>query len=245
VRERPILFSAPMVKAILAGTKTQTRRVVTAPKCATLHGRSPDFSRAFVDPGPSPAGNPGPYLKLPYSGGDLGDDELVERVYPRWFVGDRLWVRETLRMRPSDEWEYAADGTLIQLDRGDPRVPAMVAWAHHKEEAHCVSIHMPRWASRLTLEVTSIRVERLQDITEEDALAEGVGSPEVNPLHNQVDDAPDADGIGWQHGDARYLFRSLWDSINGKRPGCSWEANPWLWVVSFKRIEQASKGAAA
>jgi hypothetical protein len=202
-----------MVRAILAGTKTQTRRVVKAPKAATVYERKAHWDRAYVDPGPSPAGNPGPYLKLPISGGDLDDEEIVERVYPRWSVGDRLWVKETftwIRGNGIRPW-YRADGDPTGPNGEPPRWESTAHW--HP------SIHMPRRVSRITLEVTSLRVERAQDISEEDAQAEGVEGAS-NHLATYG---------------ARQMFAELWQSINGKRPGCSWESNPWVWVVSFRR----------
>lgn len=209
--ERPILFSAPMVKAILAGSKTETRRVVTSAN-SLVNGSPPcmrknkdiieawcnlDFSKAWVDKGPSPAGNPGPYLKVP------GGDESVHRVYSRVQAGDRLWVKETFVPRYFDDGKpaYRADWT---------------AWATEvvKQPKWKPSIFMPRWASRITLEVTDVRVERLQDISDEDAGAEGVSC--------------------W------VCFEVLWQSINGKRPGCSWDDNPLVWVIAFRRVESAA-----
>ncbi len=169
-----------MVRAILAGTKTQTRRVVK-----DRHIGQIDHSKL---PGPAGWSRPMPYGK----------------------PGDRLWVRETWQAvsgndrarhimthpRPDRGWlEYAA------TPRADE--PAY-KWRP--------SIHMPRWASRITLEVTGVRVERLQDISEADAISEGTPFP----------------CGGWVGG-----YQKLWESIHG--PG-SWEANPWVWVVEFKRV---------
>ena len=170
MRERPILFSAPMVRAILAGTKTQTRRVCKGQReLSNVH----DFQ---ID-------------RCPY--GQLGD---------------RLWVRETwLRHSVNVPNDY-----LYRADHPDDGTigPAHGGWKP--------SIHMPRWASRITLEITDVRVERLQDISARDAWAEGITpSPDVDPYHE---------------------YRDLWESING--PG-SWDANPWVWAVSFKRIDAA------
>ena len=146
-KERPIIFSGPMIRAILEGRKTQTRRIVK-PNC-------------------------------------------LSKLSPYGRTGDRLWVRETWGHNPEGPgYVYRSDGDFDMKFHGDRWRP---------------SIHMPRWASRITLEVTGVRVERLQDINEEDALAEGV----------------------------EHAFRSLWESING--PG-SWDANPWVWVVEFRRV---------
>lgn len=200
MRERPILFSAPMVRAILAGAKTQTRRPVKPRKdraigcelaCHELAGEV----------------NAGDYMNAP------------------WAPGDRLWVRETF----CDDWhmdrgviEYRADGEL-DSDMFD----AGCTWRP--------SIHMPRWASRITLEVTDVRVERLQDISEKDAQAEGIERTEDFfgcPCWRVYGEPDGADVVAPD--DPIGSYRSLWESING--PG-SWEANPWVWVVSFRRLD--------
>lgn len=193
-KERPVLFSAPMVKALLAGIKTQTRRVVKNPNVIGI-----------VENG----GQPG-YMLCPYGA-----------------PGDRLWVKESHALiwpgaDPPDDprdnrVEYRADTDGVSppgewpLDqRKDPACPR---WRP--------SIHMPRWASRLTLEVTGVRVERVQDISEEDARAEGVF-------------APNDHGHCWPDGQPRRAFADLWRTINGEG---SWKANPFVWVVEFRRTE--------
>lgn len=227
-RERPILFSAPMVRAILNGTKTQTRRVVRFRACNDDH----TLHRPW----------------LADSGWHDYDDALR---CPYGAPGDRLWVRETFDASyeyPSDEngswitpwhqvpraWRtapnlasvyYRADASeyeAIYLDeqgvaltrvkdaRDDPGMVEGQRWAP--------AIHMPHWASRITLEVTGVRVERLQDISTADAWAEGIpSSPDVDPVHE---------------------YRELWDSLNAKR-GHGWDANPWVWVVNFRRVADA------
>jgi hypothetical protein len=199
MKERPILFSAPMVRALLNGTKTQTRRV---------------FKQK----------NGGIWPNL----NDLPGMRQILRNCPYGQPGDRLWVREAFsgphhqeRHPPrdwhsTDEIHYWADGCPNCGDWTKPR-PGMF---------------MPRWASRITLEITEVRVERLQDISEADSIAEGIE-------HDQ--DISRGNIIGWRDylnrggkcGTANGSYRSLWESING--PG-SWEANPWVWVVKFRRI---------
>jgi len=228
---RPILFSAPMVRAILndEDSKTQTRRVVS-PKNSLVNGSPPcmrsdpeiicawpnlDFSKAWVDRGPSPAGNPGPYLKVP------GGDDSAHRVYSRVQPGDRLWVKETFRADRAEPPEEEDDPTFVlyradltnrqereerRLVRLGPQLAAAHRWTP--------SIFMPRWASRITLEVTEVRAQRLQQIDVGDALREGVAGPCI--LDN---------------------FQRLWDSINGERPGCSWVDNPWVWAITFRRSQ--------
>jgi hypothetical protein len=188
--DRPILFSAPMVRALLAGTKTQTRRVVKP--------------NAWVDEG-----------DCDYTGQCVKVGESIDlRRCPYGQPGDRLWVRETWAvrglawgMKPSQAakiaspaaWRYAADDAT--------------GWQHGWKP----SIHMPRAASRITLEITGVRVERLQEISEADAQAEGCN------IRAAVCDVSDP---------ASRMYHALWESING--PG-SWAANPWVWVVEFKR----------
>lgn len=229
--ERPILFSSEMVKAILDDRKTQTRRLIVPQPdedglCRRIAGE-------------------GPWL------------DTSERIYacPYGKPGDRLWVRETLKRRDGGAWCYAADEQTVTLPEGDPRVPEMIAWAHHKEGSTCVSIHIPRWASRITLSVTETRVQRLHDITEDDARAEGLSvsmratEPGRDPhrgacMHcgqrreQHVGSAHSCRGIsgGWGFDARTYRggFAHLWDCINGKR--APWSSNPWVWAVSFARV---------
>jgi len=185
MKERPILMSAPMVRAILAGTKTQTRRVAKGEALRWLvrDGFTPGF---VADPG--------------------------NRLCPYGQPGDRLWVRES-------HWWFKDEHDPVTGYFPPPLTIEDVEYRADGEKpgrAWRPSIHMPRWASRITLEVTSVRVERLQDISEADAISEGIPTSDVSP--------PDA---------CRFAYRLLWESING--PG-SWDANPFVWVVSFRRI---------
>lgn len=205
MRERPILFSAPMVRAILAGAKTQTRRIVKMKTHYQIEERD--------------NGTPWPWM---YDGDRDADSWMA---CPYGVRGTRLWVRETF----CDDWhmdrgviEYRADGEL-DSDMFD----AGCTWRP--------SIHMPRWASRITLEVTDVRVERLQDISEKDAQAEGIERTEDFfgcPCWRVYGEPDGADVVAPD--DPIGSYRSLWESING--PG-SWEANPWVWVVSFRRLD--------
>lgn len=229
--ERPILFSGPMVRAILAGTKTVTRRLV---KPAPVR---------WVTPREECATTPEVWQTTGHSGrwschGATGDET---RACPFGVPGDRLWVRETwaavhfsaeyvdgFPTGYSDDWEGSK---TIPKDSCDGYwVPQYAADPHHETSAEDrgwawrPSIHMPRWASRLTLEVVSVRVERLQEITEEDARAEGITN-----LRTQTGPTTLA-GRPWAT-----ESRLLWDSINGER--ASWESNPWVWRVEFTRME--------
>ena len=191
MKERPILFSAPMVRAILDGRKTQTRRIVKPqPPAGCEYATSVgSYALCFAD-GTSASAAPICVPPTPRS----KDHRLPS---PYGAPGDRLWVRETFCLRnpehhPERGYWYAATD-----DVDNPR------WTP--------SIHMPRRASRLTLEVTGVRVERLQAITEADAIAEGCPG--------------------------RAHFATLWDSINDGE--ASWVNNPWVWVVEFARAGAA------
>jgi hypothetical protein len=195
IKERPILFSAPMVRAILEGQKTVTRREVK--KQAALDCLAAGFEPAF--------------LALP------GNVDLCPYGQP----GDRLWVREAWQadaqvnevaprdLSQGEPIHYPADGSIRQTGC------SMITPGKTRP-----SIHMPRQISRILLEITGVRVERLQDISEEQAEAEGV---------NFLRAAPDLD----ETLTAAQLFDCLWSSINGAE---NWKANPWAWVVEFKRV---------
>ena len=200
IKERPIIFSGDMVRAILAGRKTMTRRVV---KMAT----HPQAERVQHFEGLR-------WDWLRYDGLRLSTFKC-----PFGKTGDRLWVRETFRLSdPNDCACYEP----CRCRSGQPMYRADGHY-HDMEYKWKPSIYMPRWSSRITLEVTGVRVERLQDISEEDAQAEGAPL-ELGVLERTI--------LGAK---ARYRsgFVRLWESING--PG-SWDANPWVWCVSFKRV---------
>jgi len=207
-----------MVRAILAGTKTQTRRVVNPQPPAECS------IRTFVEESTDPRTDRSFawYDQLP-----LSTRSHYDRC-PFGHPGDRLWVRETFAL----VWpgEYAPENVRdhrveYRADNGD-KYPG--GWPDDcGDDPDCgrwkPSIFMPRWASRITLEVTGVRVERLQGIGEDDAKAEGV--------------TPDADCITNRcvrpHRDR---FLDLWNEINGKRQGCTWQDNPWVWVLEFRRL---------
>lgn len=224
MKERPILFSAPMVRAILAGTKTQTRRAVKPqpalvdPRNSSLPGlyRNGDF--AWRDKG-------APLGCATISCKPNGPDGWALENSPFGQPGDRLRVRET--------W-LDLQGTGIERATGDPSRYAYAADTppgSHGDECRKnyglrwrPSIHMPRAASRITLEITGVRVERLQDISEADAQAEGCSLECMTPTGDDSGSAI--------YGPGGYL--ALWESINGAG---SWEVNPWVFVVEFKRVE--------
>lgn len=252
-RERPILFSGPMVRAILAGKKTQTRRPMAPqpePFAGGVNPRNPNGRR-----------HPAPYIDsycnrrpTPLNPRGMSDNWCWwtedDRQGDGWYrcpfgaPGDRLWLRETWCQRseggdlvytPGGDLDasccwYAADGDAVEAldDNGGLRLRKDGSGASPWRP----SIHMPRWASRLTVEVTGLRVERLQAISDEDLEAEGYRT---------------LFGGGHFH----RAFESLWDGIYGgqlreddrfttarspRRPGCTWRDNPWVWVVEFRTV---------
>lgn len=240
-KEHPILFSGEMVRAILAGRKTQTRRVVTDQN--TLGNWRPsecDMAAAWVDPGPSPAGNPGPYLKARVI--IRPEEAIVDRIYPRVQRGNRLWVRETWKHADWTEDGYpyichAADNStrlyenypVEWADRLAERWAELSAPANYTIDGMAAdrtwrpSIFMPRWACRLELAVTGIRVERVQDINNADAIAEGCpGGPDVEG-YSEANPA-----------DPYEEYAILWDKLNAPR-GFGWNENPWVWVIEITR----------
>jgi hypothetical protein len=203
VRERPILFSGPMVRAILDGSKTQTRRVVKPqpfeddPELVVGKYHPAVTSRdGFEEPGDEVFG------VWNYDG-----DYAVRCPYGA--PGGRLWVRETWKLTPECGLSYRADPPFGEdsYERG---------WKP--------SIHMPRRHSRVALELTEVRVERLQAITAEGAIAEGVPSRGI-----ERDGPCIASAIMYLHD-----FEQLWNGINAER-GYGWDANPWVWVLTFRR----------
>lgn len=197
--ERPILFSAPMVRALLAGRKTQTRRVVRHPHVAEIE--------AWHFNGVS--------WRFGVYGEGGGAADLGGMRCPYGVEGDRLWVRET--------WAKAGEAGDAVEYRADNHDPRAARWRP--------SIHMPRWASRLTLAVTGVRVERLQDISESDAIAEGIEEHRGVKAAGVSSAWRDYGNVGRWCPDSVESYRSLWESINGRG---SWAANPWVWVVEFE-----------
>lgn len=207
-KERPILFSAPMVRALLDGSKTQTRRILKS-NCQEI-GERDDGSRW-------------PWSEHPLT----ADDHWHACPYGQ--PGDHLWVRETFQGPLFDgdrEPEYRADPEAFNrpeyceyaADGG--QAPEFMTMDDERVCRWRPSIHMPRWASRILLEIVSVRVERLQDIGVEDIEAEGVVTSEASIM---------------EHGcRARVIdFTRLWEGINGAG---SWDENPWVWVVEFRHV---------
>ncbi|ENP3525835.1 hypothetical protein ACDB31_001296 [Salmonella enterica] len=205
-----MIFNAEMVRAILDGRKTQTRRIMK------VQPGTPEFGlRRIIES--SKANENGMYF---WSQDDACGIKARSKpfLFPYGEVGDRIWVRETFRVhsRATDvaTLVYRASVRNSWTEQTH-RVPVAVCNKPATPEKWTPSIHMPRWASRITLEITDVRVERLNSITESDAEAEGVTDTGFGDLL--------VDG-----------FRYLWKSIYGEE---SWAANPWVWVIEFKRIE--------
>ncbi len=212
--ERPILFSAPMVRALLNGTKTQTRRLVTP---------QPPAGTEWMSTYHHPDDDKRPYWWAG-AGGELLDFSVPCR-YGR--PGDTLWVRETWREWSDAAWHYAADLTILPKLRDRELANFLTQRSPFGWESYNwrPSIHMPRAASRIALEVTGVRVERLHQISRGDAMAEGC------PFANMQDgESP----VRW--------YEYLWRAINGPD---SWDANPWVWVVEFRKAHnyQVERGA--
>jgi hypothetical protein len=225
--DRPILFSAPMVRALLAGTKTQTRRIIKPqPTYIESSGRW-----RFPIPTAKQHG-----CDAVFSASREWHEYLLPHQKPWHAVGDRLWVRETLACCIDWGLFYDAHGGIGPSEKHflrDDRAEAIVKRYSRDDETiwNVPSIFMPRWASRITLLVDDVKVERLQDISEEDAIAEGIRR---NPHGNgdQWMDYPEgSSAAGWV--DPVRSYQSLWTSINGEG---SWASNPWVACYRFRTI---------
>lgn len=242
MKERPILFSGPMVRALLDGSKTQTRRVVHNPHRNDGGWVVQDCGKGWW-PYRSHDGESGCYLDR-QKDGDYYSEAPLRCPYGQ--PGDRLWVRETWGLHAyADESDWLKGGCTA-LDLEDSVIAYRADWGTMQDSCHWrPSIHMPRAASRITLEVTGVRVERLEDISEADAIAEGIElqpepviaggwSGENRFTLKGMGTGACAGDVSWTAPTAAELYQRLWESING--PG-SWEANPWVWVIEFKRVE--------
>ena len=201
MKERPIIFSTEMVAAIIDGRKTQTRRVV----------------------------RPGIAKKL-----DAGADWRSLRC-PHGKAGDRLWVKEQWQVQPSEDLSSGNKGVIYRADycfiRSDDELPLRIMPEARDRPVgggwHS-PIFMPRWAARLTLEITDIRMEKLQDMTEEDAQKEG-----FDGIEDLLDPYDRVFAVG---------FIPTWDHLNIKR-GYGWNTNPWVWVITFREVSTYGLGS--
>lgn len=270
MNEHPIIFSGPMVRAIIDGTKTQTRRFVK-PQCENGY-----FPCSYCPSGWGEATDPP---------GTMPRGCTCNCVPCPWQEGRRLWVREKFAYEHTRGHERK--GSLCYGDGVWGSWSSDGVFYHHGFVAgvatHCLdgawvgrtyfgkwksSIHMPRYASRLTLEITDVRVQRLQEISGADAKSEGC-EPDWEAFHDATEGME-----GWEEPEEyieeceeecdwinfgttlvhssehrewladrenyamRLAFQTLWDKINGKRPGCSWADNPWVWAITFRRVDK-------
>jgi hypothetical protein len=233
IKERPILFSTEMVRAILDGRKTMTRRIVSAKNSffGGLYGlkfSDLDFNSAKVDHLFAPV-----YLKV-----DLPAMETRHRIFPKYDVGDILWVRESAYFHKQEgRWYYKATDPLTDsIEYGYRWKP---------------SIHVPKIASRIYLEITNIKAERVQDISPGDACDEGVNYWNVDADAFEAGELQaDFQNYTWKdnrnYADYHFptfancidSFRTLWQSINGEE---SWNKNPWVWVIEFKILSTTGR----
>lgn len=200
MKERGIIFNAEMVRAILDGRKTQTRRIIkSVPATHNFHGWVMSSTQAKDEGKACWAIGDSPLLKEP-----------IRLNCPLGKIGDRLWVRETWR-----KFDFSDECGCSEYPCGCPENGAIMyrATQDDGESKWRPSTHMPRRYSRITLEITNVRVERLQDISEQDAIAEGITNISVL---------------------SKYIFSKLWESIYGFD---SWSSNPWVWVIEFKKVE--------
>jgi len=232
MKERPILFSAAMVRAILSGAKTQTRRVVNRQPRLNYPGAKTWAERKgsirwgwYYDDCTQP--------RATVYDAEHDCQFVADCLYGE--VGDRLWVKEThafysLNYEDTGKWHPTDRDVCCHYRCGIPSV------MEERIDEWRPSIFMPRWASRITLEIVEVRVERLQDISEADAKAEGLISDEF-PIGGEHVMKYGLEG--WQHGWFRQspvdAYARLWDSINGTTH--SWNSNPWVWVITFRRVE--------
>lgn len=212
MKEKPILLNAEMVRAVLDGRKTQTRRIMTP-----HHLKMIDAAASAGECHPLESGRQ-----------HANSQSYYREWCPFGAVGDRLWVREAIFPAPLElqssppretKWNIAYRGGA-QLEK---TAPATYNPTIYNYERWTPSIHMPRWASRITLEITGVRVERLNSMTERDAIAEGCMGG-----HNSIP--------GYHYSATPHEhFHHVWQSIYGAD---SWQANPWVWVIEFKRVEE-------
>lgn len=202
-----MLFNGAMVRALLDGRKTQTRRIAKPV-------RHPDFGTFGI--------------------GALASEpkHVIERACPFGQPGDRIWVRETwqLHSRATDVatvvYKASRQNSWTEMHQLVPADLTIGNTVKSFQDGWRPSIHMPRWASRITLEITDVRIERLQDISEADAAAEGARAIECDHVRHSCEE------IGCFGDTHKAAFRGIWESTGG-----DWNANPWVWVIEFKKLE--------
>ncbi|WP_434171278.1 hypothetical protein AHYW_002661 [Providencia manganoxydans] len=221
MKERGIIFNSEMVRAILDGRKTQTRRVVK-------HQRHPSQEIKLCDDGF-------------FHWSMIGAEKPLSAInYEYGRVGDRLWVRETWQgplINYTDDQPLfkghhifeKSDNCVYKADGGE--TPEFFDCDDNLKRGWKPSIHMPRWASRITLEITNVRVERLNDISARDVVAEGLIQLPVSGRYVRFEGAQH---FGLAYRDHKEAFADLWGEVS--KPDCNFESNPWVWVIEFKRV---------
>lgn len=233
MKERPVIFNAEMVRAVLDGRKTQTRR----PFPIQPHGEYGEHYNGKME---------GPEMYEPQMFDKYGDAYPGKPIFgcytedgeqgfkcPHGQPGDRLWVRETCKAEELesglDGVRYAADDAFVSIEDTKEAAENWLVLSTYRKNKYqhgqsntVPSIHMPRWASRILLEITNIRVERVQDISEADAAAEGCNNSQSEAAKN----------VGWYE-KPRRAFRRVWEQVYGD----SWNRNDWVWVIEFKVVE--------
>lgn len=213
MKERPILFNGPMVKAILDGRKTQTRRIVKP---------QPQTDHVYIMPDGTLPG----VFKNGYTEAKQIGDKIFLSCRAGWMRcpygmgGDRLWVRETWGLCDTEPKDGPENAQIFYKATDESR-------RDMRYQKWRPSIHMPRWASRINLEITGIGIQRIQDISREDAREEGVTT---NPYPTKTYQDWDDPGVHV------VLFSQLWDSVYAGTEG-SWDSNPWVWIIEFRRIK--------
>lgn len=197
-----------MIRAILDGSKTQTRRVMKPQPTGQLYSVNGGPEWTYPDPRDPDVPDWGRVRHCPYGA-----------------IGDRLWVRETWHSLPLEAFERAFSAGKLATISADFKTAVFYAADAETGFPARPSIHMPRWASRITLEIVNVQVQRLQDITEEDAEAEGITAWAAAYCSRRTEDELYA----------RAYFELAWNSINGKR--YPWSSNPWVWCITFRRIK--------
>ncbi|MHB1956378.1 MAG: hypothetical protein ACYCOU_21830 [Sulfobacillus sp.] len=235
--EKPIIFSAPMVRAILEGRKSQTRRIVKpAPYLQEISGTYGGRMLCFPDRARKGHGLIWPNAR-----------EAIIAQCPHGTIGDRLWVRETWRPDPPCHSSWASTEFYGCRDAALSLIPK-----EYRNPTHCLfsascayrdtiswrsPIYMPRWASRLLLEITDVRVQRVQEISEEDAIAEGARRfkdlPRTRAYQSCEWSMETPSNRDQCLGCAKYAFGNYWNSLHGE---VSWDANPYVFAISFRRI---------
>lgn len=216
----PLIMSGPEVRATQEGRKSQIRLIPTMPNSLLDGGpvvrkrwTGLDWSKAFIDPGPSPAGNPGPYFKVPHP-----PDGTIHRVYCRYQPGDRLWIKEAWAHHKKCQGNHCPKGGCFKYRTDFEHIWGdKTRWLHHwydKKNA----LSMSRWASRLTLEVLSTGAEFVGDIREEDCYAEGVAGVAPEDTYDSVKEE----------------FAATWDTLHPQR---HFAENPPVWPIAFKVVE--------